>query len=452
MRCPELVKLSYDTSGALKRDDQGRAKWTWSSKHGMWGFQIDVAPAPGSGKERERIRRTGFPTMTAAKAARVAVEGKGSTAATRQVSNDRTTVGEWLDQWIAGRRKIRRATRVSYQGHIDHYLKPYLGEIKLRDLRSGPISAMFAALDERNAEIEKAREIAPRRRPKTEGVRARVLGPASMQRIRATLRVALNAAIKEELYDRTNPASLVELESGEAPRPQLWTAESEARWRETGVVPVPTMVWRPEQCGAFLDAAEGDRLYNLYEMASRTGMRRGELCGLRWSDVDLEASRMDVRVQLTVVAGIVEEGPTKSRAGERSVPLDDGLVAMLRAHRNQQRKDRLKWGEMWVDSGRVFVEEDGAELNPLQVSDRFRAIAHGADLPPVRLHAMRSGAATMALAAGVPMKVVSEMIGHSTEAITSKVYTAVSDELKRDAIKSIDALIPRRATGTEQAR
>lgn len=467
--CTEVVRDAagqpvLTKAGKPKRRELGKAcpRLASDSKHGTWGFQIDVAPTPGSGKERQRIKRNGFKTKTEAKAARTAIEGKGSTAATRRMPNERLTVGDWLDRWIAGRRKIRRATRVSYQGHIDNYLKPYLGGIKLRDLGSHHISAMFTALEERNDEIRKSLELHPRGRrhdrltaeQRAAGVkreRRRVIGPASMQRLRATLRKAMNDAIKEGLYTAVNPASLVELESGEAPRPQLWTAETEARWRDTGIVPVSTMVWTPAQCGAFLDAAEGDRLYNLFEMASRTGMRRGELCGLRWSDVDLDANRMDVRVQLTLVSGVAEEGPTKSRAGERSVPLDSGLVAMLKAHRTQQRKARLAWGSAWIDSGRVFVREDGAELNPDDVSDQFRAITRAADLPPVRLHAMRAGAATMALAAGVPMKTVSEMLGHANEAITSKIYTAVGDELKREAMSAIGALIPRRATGTESA-
>jgi integrase len=208
------------------------------------------------------------------------------------------------------------------------------------------------------------------------------------------------------------------------------------------------MVWRPEQCGAFLDAAGDDRLYNLFLMASQTGMRRGELCGLRWQDVDTDTGRMEIKVQLSAGG---EEVPTKTKAGRRSVPLDAGLLAMLKAHRTQQKKDRMRWGELWVDSGRVFVRENGEQLEPDSVSNTFRKISREADLPPVRLHAMRSGAATMALAAGVPMKTVSEMLGHASEAITSKIYTAVGDELKREAITSIGVLIPRRATGTEEA-
>jgi hypothetical protein len=111
----------------------------------------------------------------------------------------------------------------------------------------------------------KAKEVA-------EGARRemrKVIGPASQQRRRATLRKALNDAIRKKHIAGPNPASMVELESGESPPPELWTAETERHWRETGAVPGSTMVWRPEQCGAFLDAASGERLYNLYLMASR---------------------------------------------------------------------------------------------------------------------------------------------------------------------------------------
>jgi integrase len=107
---------------------------------------------------------------------------------------------------------------------------------------------------------------------------------------------------------------------------------------------------------------------------------------------------MEIKVQLPAGG---EEGPTKIKAGRRGVPLDAGLLAMLKTHRIEQKKDRLRWGELWVHSGRVFVRENGEQLEPDAVSDTFRKISREADLPPVRLHAMRSGAATMALAAGI---------------------------------------------------
>jgi hypothetical protein len=253
--CTELVTDEagaqvLTAAGKPKRRELGTAcpELAKNSKHGSWGFQADVAPVPGSGKERQRIRRTGFRTKSEARTARDEIMAKGEKAANRRVSNDRVTVSEYLDRWITGRKKIRRATRVSYQGHIDNYLTPYLGEIKLRDLASHHIVAMFSALEERNADIRRSLETAPRGRrgdvltaaQRAEGARRerrRVIGAASMQRIRATLRKACTDAMREGLIVGPNPASLVELESGAAPRPQLWTVEAEVRWRETGAVP-----------------------------------------------------------------------------------------------------------------------------------------------------------------------------------------------------------------------
>jgi integrase len=361
-----------------------------NSKHGTWGFQIDVAAVPGSGKERQRVRRVGFRTKSEADAARTEIKNKGRTAANRRVPNEKVTVAEYLERWIDGRRGLRPKTLESYQGHVTKYLIPYLGAILLRDLEDHHISAMFTAIEERNEAIRRSLETAPRRRRGTylkvnevaEGARRelrKVIGPASQQRLRATLRKALTDALRKKLIAGPNPASMVELESGESPPPELWTAETEARWRETGAVPGSTMVWR----GA--------------------------------------------------------------------VPLDARLLAMFKTHRTEQKKDRMRWDLLWVDSGRVFVRENGERLEPDAVSDTFRKLSRQADLPPVRLHAMRSGAATMALAAGVPMKTVSEMLGHASEAITSTSPLAVGDELKREAITSIGVLIPRRATGTEEA-
>jgi hypothetical protein len=231
-------------------------------------FQVDVAAAPGSGKERQRIRRGGFATLREAKHERGQILVKGDKASNRRVPNDKATVGEYLARWIDGRRGLRPKTLESYRGHVAKYLIPYLGQITLRDLEDHRISAMFKAIEEENEDIRRSLGTMPRRRRGTylkamevaDGARReqrKVIGPASQQRLRATLRKALNDAIKKKYIAGPNPASMVELESGESPPAELWTAETERRWRETGEVPVSTMVWRPEQCGAFLDAAGG---------------------------------------------------------------------------------------------------------------------------------------------------------------------------------------------------
>ncbi|MDT5024803.1 MAG: hypothetical protein QOE61_1229, partial [Micromonosporaceae bacterium] len=146
--------------------------------------------------------------------------------------------------------------------------------------------------------------------------------------------------------------------------------------------PSAVMVWTPAQLGAFLDQAEADRLYALFHLVAHIGMRRGEACGLRWVDVDLDGSKLTVAKQLVVLGWTPTEDDPKSDAGGRTVALDAGTVAVLRAYRKQQLEERRKWGSAWVDSGRVFTRKDGAELHPAWATDHFQDLSAAADLPP----------------------------------------------------------------------
>ncbi len=172
--------------------------------------------------------------------------------------------------------------------------------------------------------------------------------------------------------------------------------------------PSAVMVWTPAQLGTFLDAAEDDSLYALFHLIAHRGLRRGESCGLAWADVDLDAARLTVRQQIVQLGWDTYEDKPKSDAGDREVALDAGTVAALRAHRRRQIASRLQWGPAWVDSGKVFTREDGSVLHPATVTNRFQALAGAATLPPIRLHDLRHGAASLMLAAGVAPKVVQE--------------------------------------------
>jgi integrase len=160
------------------------------------------------------------------------------------------------------------------------------------------------------------------------------------------------------------------------------------------------MVWAPAQLGTFLDHATGDRLYALYHLVAHRGLRRGEACGLRWVDVDLDARRIEVATELVQDGWEVYEDSPKSDAGERVVALDAGTVTALREHRRRQLADRMEWGSAWVNSGRVFTRENGSQLHPASITDRFVTLVETAGLPPIRLHDLRHGAASLMLAAG----------------------------------------------------
>ena len=133
----------------------------------------------------------------------------------------------------------------------------------------------------------------------------------------------------------------------------------------------------------------------------------------------------------------------KTEGSERTIALDAGTVAAVRDHRKRQHRERLSAGAAWTDTGLVFTRQDGTALHPATVTDQFHALVTAAELPPVRLHDLRHGAATMALAAGTDLKIVQEMLGHSTITLTADTYTSVLPELARTAAEHTAHLIPR---------
>ncbi len=390
---------------------------------------------------------------------------------TGQSLTARLTVGDWLDQWLAGKRR-RDSTIDGYESHIRVHLKPHIGQHRLDRLNVGHLVELFDAIEERNEEIlvenanrraqvalskpttpgrplpaERARIAAERAKLAEMKPFRKVTGAATRQRIRATLRAALNDAIAQRLIT-FNPAAHVELETGKRPKALVWTDERIAQWKRTGEKPSPVMVWTPEQTGAFLDRAAKHRLYAMFHLIAFRSLRRGEACGQQWTDTDLRAGLLTVATQLVQRGWKVEESAPKTDSGERVVALDSETVRVLAKHRKRQLKERLTWGEAYAETGRVFTQENGEWLHPARVTDQFRRLATEAGLPPIRLHDLRHGAATLALAAGAEMKVVQEMLGHSSITITSDTYTSVLPEVARKAAEAAVKLVPRQAART----
>ncbi|MEY9860048.1 integrase [Catenulispora sp. GAS73] len=256
----------------------------------------------------------------------------------------------------------------------------------------------------------------------------------------APVHAALGAVRAQQLVT-INVAALAELESGPSPKALVWTPERVARWRVTGEVPSTVMVWTAQQTKTFLERAAGHSYFTLFHLVAFLGLRRGEACGLRWSDVDLDARTVSVLQQIVQVGWATEVTTPKSGAGERDLALAEVTVGVLNRHQQAQRKAKAAAGTAWIDSGLVSTKADGDALHPAWVSDEFKLLVKEADLPPIRLHDLRHGAASLALAGGVDVKVVSEMLGHSTTAITRDTYTAVFDELKHAAAAAIAAAI-----------
>ncbi|HEX6425247.1 MAG TPA: site-specific integrase, partial [Acidimicrobiales bacterium] len=185
--------------------------------------------------------------------------------------------------------------------------------------------------------------------------------------------------------------------------------------------------WTPDQARAFLDATADDRLHPLWALALDTGARRGELSALRWESVDLDGSAVTIRASRTLAGSHVVEGPTKN-GKPRVVDLDGRTVAALRAWRVRQARDRLAAGEAWQggtpgESGYVFTNELGEPYRPNVLTQAFGYAQSGLGLPRIVFHALRHTSASILIAAGVAITVVSARLGHSQVSITLEVYS-----------------------------
>ena len=199
--------------------------------------------------------------------------------------------------------------------------------------------------------------------------------------------------------------------------------------------------WSAAELARFLDHASADRLGTLFEVVAACGLRRGEALGLRWADVDLDSRVLHVRQTVTDVGGVLVFGAPKTAASEATVPLTDRATGAILERQLQRDTERERWGEAYADSGLVFAREDGAVLRPEWVTKRFRQLAEAAGLRRIRLHDLRHGAASLMLAAGVPLFVVSKMLRHSSTAITSDTYGHLSQDTARAASDAIGALL-----------
>jgi integrase len=383
-----------------------------SAAHGSWYFSAGLPSASG---ERRRVRRGGFAT---GEAAIVALEALTSPAAAPEPG---LTTGEWLGRWLASRVSLCASTSRSCGAHVRSYLIPYLGGIPLAALSAGDVQAMFTAI---------ARD---------ETALGRPVSAATLHRIHATLRAALNGAVRAGLIT-VNPGRWPELPKAARPRPQVWTPALTERWKREGWRPV-IGVWTAGQTAEFLRQVRGHRLYALFHLVALRGLRRGEAAGLRWSDLDLDAGTLTVSEQLQQLGGRLAVAPPKSEAGRRVIALDKTTVAALREHRARQLADGDAAGARWAESGYVFTTLTGKPIGPDRLTRLFRKLVAASGLPPVTLHGLRHGAATLALAAGTDLKVVQDQLGHSTIVLTADTYTSVLPETARTAAEATAALL-----------
>lgn len=304
----------------------------------------------------------------------------------------RQRVGDYLLQWLESTHRppmVRHSTYVQYRSAINKHLVPGLGHVFLHQLTAQQIQSFYS-------------------KKLQEGLK-----PGSISVIHGVLHKALETAVKWNLISR-NVASLVN-----APRRN----------------PQEIYALSSDDAKKLIQAARESNIEALLIIAVTTGMRRGEILGLRWSDIDLDHGLLYIRRTLNRISGFgfIENDP-KTKASRRKILLPDIAVAALERHRTKQEALKHKAASQWREKNLVFSNTVGNFINPDHLLTRFRRVLVQADLPMMRFHDLRHSAATILLVLGVHPKVVQELLGHSTIAMTMDTYSHLLPSMQKEAM------------------
>ena len=324
------------------------------------------------------------------------------------VEPTRLSVGEYLlDRWLPiMANTLRPSTWQSYKHSIEQHVIPTLGHLQLQRLTADHLDQLYAQLLTTGRVDGKGG-----------------LAPKTVRSIHTIVHKALRDAERKRLVNR-NVAH-----AADPPRVRAHDREMKT--------------WTANQVRVFLAGMHGHRLYPAFLLAATTGMRRGEVLGVRWHDIDFAATPPRLSIVQTVLSinYQLSFGAPKTNRGRRSIALDRTTVDALRAHHEQQKTERTLVGDGYTSRDLAFARPDGAPIHPDYFSQAFdRAVAR-LGLPKIRLHDLRHTHATLGLAAGVPAKVMSDRLGHATVAFTQDVYMHAIPQLEADAAEQVAALI-----------
>ncbi len=373
---------------------------------------------PATGKERRRWYPAGTRKVDAEKLVTELVKRHNDG---EYRPPERLTLGEYLtDRWLPAQRSQLKATTFhSYGSNIRLHVLPPLGNVPLARLAPEDLDGLYARLLESG-----------RRNRSGDGPG---LSPSSVRYVHRILRKALNDAVRKGTLTR-NPAALAD--------PPKRSARTN-RGREM-------KVWSQVQLQTFLNSLDGQRLAPAFVLAAHTGMRRGEIAGLRWSDIDLDAKLVHVRQAAVVVNYELRLTDVKTANGNRTIDVNDDVVRALQTWRRKQAEERLLLGASYEDHDLVFARPDGTPTHPELLSSTFERITRLTGLPRVRFHDVRHTHATLLLKAGVPIKVVSERLGHATASFTLDVYGWVLPGMQAEAAAVFLRLMAAPPSASEQ--
>ncbi len=354
-----------------------------------WAFVIDEGRHE-DGRRRQRWH-SGFRTRREAE--------EGLARALNQLGDNmyiapnKLTVGEWITKWLA-RADRRPSTQAMYEMLSRLYIIPALGQVQLQKLTTARVNSFYAELQ-------------------ANGGRRGTLSPKTCRHVHATMRGAINAAVAEGGIVHRNVVR-------QASPPRL--------------EPKEMRTWSASELKAFLSAIEADRFYPAFLLAASTGVRRGELLGLRWRDCDLAGLHhkrhgdlptptVEIRQTRTVVNYKVITGQPKTERGKRNISLDSDSVQALHTWRARILEERISLGLGAPEpDDLVFTLADGSAIHPGELAKHFRRLVKAVGLRPIPLHSLRHVHASLLLSSGASVPLVSARLGHSSPAITLSIY------------------------------
>ena len=354
-------------------------------KDGLWCAQVSL-----NGRRLYKYSKTRAAARGWIKEILAKIDG-GLTYLSTQI-----TLEQFMRTWLDDKNlSIRASTAKGYRGTAERDILPFLGKMRLQQILPVHIKQLYAWMNEEGK------------------------GPRMIQLAHVILHAALQQAVREGILGR-NPADAVE-------RPKVERKEFQ--------------ILNEEQAHQFLITASGSPFKTLFYLALTTGMRKGELLGLKWSDLDFSKGILLVQRQLQQISGRSSLVPPKTKAGHRQIKLGPETLKRLTALRAQQEQMKVAAGDQWHENGMVFTSTVGTFLDQSKVSREFKKVLKNAGLPLIRFHDLRHTSISFLLEMGMPVNTVQQRSGHSKASVTTDIYGHPMEHSQEEAAEKIEEMV-----------
>jgi len=370
----------------------------YKRKDGRWCGQLTIGTT-AEGKQK----RKSFYGDTRKEVARKMTEMKHKIFTGTYIEQTNMKLEDWLKQWVKGRKTaLAYSTYRNYEMMIRNHLIPTLGKTKLKELSARQVQDLL------NHKLEHG---------KVNGEGG--LSASTVKYIYTTLHAALEQAVKERMIPNNICVAV------EVPKKQ---AEHKLH------------TWNNKQVNKFLNHAKSFKFYEVFFLALNTGMRKGELLGLQWKDIDFNKNKIEVKRQLTRTDEGLIFKKVKTKSGNRTIPITDDVAKFLRSHKIKQSEHKLALGAGYYQNDLIACNGIGNALDGRNLNREFKKVIKEAGLPEIRFHDLRHTFSTTYLQNGGNIKTLQQILGHSSITVTIDTYSHVTDEMLYEASKNISTM------------